>query len=137
MAGNTGIAWIALYKYLVFDCDLWTPRNIMYWLLHAGLPLLADVSTVPLIQVLVTVGLITCVRANLVLVCVPPHAALDDGLVGHPVSDHGCKVREDCRLVGRRGVHAEPLRPCLATLLDKGYFFDAACHQWISSVGFH
>ena len=33
------------------------------------------------LQVLVAVGLVACKRADLVLVGVPPHAALDNGLV--------------------------------------------------------
>ena len=45
------------------------------------LPLVADVGAVLDVQVLVALGSVADVDADLVLVGVPPHAALDDGLV--------------------------------------------------------
>ena len=70
------------YLYLFHHCSLRVPQNIkMMCRLCRLLPLIADVGAVLDVQVLVALGSVTDVDADLVLVRVPSHAALDDGLV--------------------------------------------------------
>ena len=70
------------YLYLLHDCSLRLPQDIkMMCRTCRLLPLIADVGAVLDVQVLVAQGSVADVDADLVLVSVPPHAALDYGLI--------------------------------------------------------
>ena len=70
------------YLYLLHDLSLGASQDIKMMCRPCRLlPLVADVGAVLDVQVLVALGSVTDIDANLVLVHVPPHAALHDGLV--------------------------------------------------------